>query len=150
MYKDNLSPEGEQELIDLIIEELETGYDDYVCDLHNRVFNEDYFIIGTYDAKKWLEANYGVFEGIETIREYEQDNFGEVNTDFSDPEKVVNILVYILGEELIYEIEALNDHYDEKMSDEVREAALAELKPQGSEETVVKMLKDQLENDEED
>ena len=35
------------------------------------------------------------------IKEYENDNFGSVNTDFSDPEKVVNMYVYIIGEDIV-------------------------------------------------
>ena len=38
---------------------------------------------------------------IEFIKKYENDNFGEVNTDFSDAEKVVNMYVYIIGEEIV-------------------------------------------------
>jgi len=69
-------------------------------DLHNEIFNTDYYIIGTYEAKKWLGAF--AFEAIEKIQEYENDNFGEVSTDLSDPEQVVNMYVYIIGEQLIY------------------------------------------------
>ena len=74
---------------------------DNLDDLHYHCFNTDYFIIGTYQAKKWLGDN--VFEIIEVIREYEQNNFGEVNTDFSDPEKIVNMYTYIIGEEIVEE-----------------------------------------------
>ena len=73
-------------------------------ELHNEVFNTDYYIIGTYDAKKWLSDE--VFNIINIIKEYENDNFGEVNTDFSDPEKVVNMYVYIIGEYIV------NAYYD--------------------------------------
>ena len=31
----------------------------YGCDLHHEIFNTDYYIIGTYQAKKWLEENVG-------------------------------------------------------------------------------------------
>ena len=68
-------------------------------DLHHYAFNEDYFIIGTYKAKQWLGDM--VFDVIEHIREYEELHFGEVSTDFSDPEKVVNMYVYIIGEEIV-------------------------------------------------
>ena len=44
-----------------------------------------------------------VFEVIEHIREYEEFQFGEVNTDFSSPEKVVNMYAYIIGEEIVQE-----------------------------------------------
>jgi len=72
---------------------------DNLDDLHHEIFNTDYYIIGTYEAKKWLGDE--VFNIIDTIKQYENDNFGEVNTDFSDPEKVVNMYVYIIGEEIV-------------------------------------------------
>ena len=68
-------------------------------DLHHHAFNNDYYIIGTYQAKKWLGDE--VFEIINIIKEYENDNFGEVNTDFSDAEKVVNMYTYIIGEDVV-------------------------------------------------
>ena len=68
-------------------------------DLHHEIFNTDYYIIGRYEAKKWLGDQ--VFNIIEIIKEYEQFNFGEINTDFSEPEKVVNMYVYIIGEEIV-------------------------------------------------
>ena len=81
----------------------ETGLNIDVSDLHHYLLNQDYFIIGTYKAKKWLGSE--VFDAIETIREYEQSNFGEVSTDFSNPEKVANMYAYILGEEILSESE---------------------------------------------
>ena len=74
-------------------------------ELHYEIFNTDYYLIGTYKAKKWLSDK--VFDVIEFIKEYEQDNFGEVSTDFSDAEKVVNMYVYIIGEEIV------NNYYEE-------------------------------------
>ena len=71
----------------------------FISDFENRAFNQDYYIIGTYKAKQWLGSE--VFDVIETIREYEQSNFGQVSTDFSDPEKVANMIAYILGEEIL-------------------------------------------------
>ena len=68
-------------------------------DLHHHAFNEDFYIIGTYQAKQWLGDM--AFDVIEHIREYEEFNFGEVNTDFSSPEAVVNMYVYIIGEEIV-------------------------------------------------
>ena len=70
-------------------------------DLHHEIFNTDYYIIGRYEAKKWLGDQ--VFNVIETIKEYEEFNFGEVNTDFSEPEKIVNMYVYIIGEQIVQE-----------------------------------------------
>jgi len=68
-------------------------------DLHYHAFNTDYYIIGTWQASQWLGAH--AFECIGIIRDYEMDNFGEVSTDFSDPEKVVNMYAYIVGETVV-------------------------------------------------
>tara|TARA_R100001440_G_C2490036_1_gene114892 strand:+ start:84 stop:419 length:336 start_codon:yes stop_codon:yes gene_type:complete len=83
--------------------------DDSYEDLHHECFNTDYYIIGTYKATKWLGEQ--VFNVIEYIKEYENNNFGEVTTDFSDPEKIVNMYVYIIGEEIVY-------NYKEKLEKE--------------------------------
>tara|TARA_R100000995_G_scaffold22503_1_gene9650 strand:+ start:260 stop:655 length:396 start_codon:yes stop_codon:yes gene_type:complete len=102
-----------QDVISYIVQQLEdeVGLDNDVSDLHHYLVNEDYFIIGTYQAKQWLGSH--VFDVIETIREYEQSNFGEVSTDFSDPEKVANMYAYILGEEILSE----SNIYQEIQSD---------------------------------
>ena len=112
-----------------IIEALENGYTGYYCDLHNEVFNTDYYIIGTYEAKKALEE-YGVFDVIEKVQTYEKDNFGEIYTDLSDPEKLVNMLYYIIGEEVLYEMmdgievweENWNNRADEETNAEILKA----------------------------
>ena len=70
-------------------------------ELHNEIFNTDYYIIGTYEAKQWLGDQ--AFDVIGIIQEYEKDNFGEVTTELDSPEKVVNMYVYIVGEDLINE-----------------------------------------------
>jgi len=116
------------ELIEKAIEHLEYTPDCFGADLHNEIYNSDYFIIGRFEAKEYLEANYGVFEAIEKIREYEMDNFGEVNTDLSEPEKVLNMLVYILGEEVLAESETLKEKWNEQLTEEDCKAIISELK----------------------
>jgi len=76
--------------------------DDFdVSELHNAAFNEDYYIIGTYQATQWLGDR--AFEVINIIKDYEQSNFGEVFTDLSSPEAVVNMYTYIVGEQVVFE-----------------------------------------------
>ena len=70
-------------------------------ELHHEAFNQDYYIIGTYQATQWLGDR--AFEIINFIKDYEQDNFGEVHTDLSSPESVVNMYTYIVGEQVVYE-----------------------------------------------
>ncbi len=104
-----------------IIEALKDGYDGYYCELHNEVFNTDYYIIGTYQAKEALKE-YDVFEALEKVQTYEKDNFGEVNTDLSNPEKLINMLYYIIGEEVLFEmmdgIEAWEKNWNNQADEE--------------------------------
>ena len=92
-----------EEAREAIIEALENEYNGYYCDLHQEVFNTNYYIIGTYEAKKALEE-YGVFDAIAKVQTYEKDNFGEIYTDLSDPEKLINMLYYIIGEEVLFKM----------------------------------------------
>jgi len=94
-------------------EEIKEHFDDFledhdkewieenIDDIHHYAFNEDYYIIGYYQARVWCGDE--VFNIIETIREYEESNFGEVTTDFSDAEKVVNMYTYIVGEQVVHD-----------------------------------------------
>ena len=116
----NKEQEMREEAREDIIEALQ-GYSGYYSDLHNEVFNTDYYIIGSYNAKKALEE-FGIFEAIEKVQAYEKDNFGEVITDLSDPEKLVNALYYIIGEEVLFEmmdgIEAWEENWNNLADEE--------------------------------
>jgi|TARA_B100000085_G_scaffold149872_1_gene136254 hypothetical protein len=74
---------------------------DNMDDLHHECFNTDYYIIGTQKAIDWMGTKS--WDIINHIKDYEQDNFGECTTDLSNPEKVVNMYVYIIGEEVVSE-----------------------------------------------
>ena len=100
--------ELKQDVKDYIIQQLndDVGLDQHISDLHHYLLNEDYFIIGYYQAEQWLKKD-SIFNAIETIKEYEESNFGKVSTDLSSSESVANMLAYILGEEILYN----NDTY---------------------------------------
>lgn len=124
--------EMKKEAIADIIETLENGYDGYYCDLHNEVFNTDYYIIGTYQAKEALKE-YDVFEALELVQNYEMDNFGEVNTELNNPEKLINMLYYIIGDEVISEMFDIiedfgNKWWDEEADEETNKFIIEELK----------------------
>lgn len=92
--------------IDYLVENKESC-NTYGCELHNEIYNMDYYIIGTYKAKIELEK-FGVFEAIEKVIEYEKSNFGEVTTEIHEPERLLNMLAYIIGEEFLSNSETLN------------------------------------------
>lgn len=105
------------------------GQEVEASELHYHLYNEDYFIIGYYQAEEFLKK-YGIFAAIEKIKQYEQYNFGEVNTDFSDSEKVANMFAYIVGEEALAECETLQKNWDKKLTDKQLDKIAAELKAQ--------------------
>ena len=116
--------------INAIIDCLEDGYDGYYSDLHNEVFNTDYYVTGTAEAKNILGED--VFDAIDRIYTYENDTLGEVLTDLSNPVKIVNMLFYIIGEEIMYDNDEFNkiltEHWDEHANEETNMELIKVLK----------------------
>lgn len=104
------------------------GANNYGCDLHNDLFNSDYYIIGYYQAEEWLKKNTGVFNAIGIIQEYENDNFGEVCTHLDSAEQVVNMIVYIAGEEILQNSKRLQNKLDDRLTEEDIKAIISEIK----------------------
>lgn len=109
-----------------IIECLEDGYTGYYCDLHNEIFNTGWYrnleptsILAKNEAATLLGDN--VYEAIGRIYEYEKDNFGEVFTDLSNPARVISMLYYLIGEDVLYNNSEVNDILSEKWDDKADE-----------------------------
>lgn len=109
---------------------LEEGYTGYYCDLHNEVFNTNYYIIGRKEAKDALEE-YDVFDAIELVQNYEKEQFGEQFTDLSDPEKLINMVYYVIGDEVMAEVceksKTIDDKWNEEADDDTNNIILAEI-----------------------
>ena len=104
-----------------IIEKLEEGYDGYLCDLHNEVFNMEMYTNNRDEAIKILDS-LGTYSVIEEITRYEQDNFGEVNTHrLASPCDVLTMFYYILGEEALAELTEDVPEFDELWDEELTE-----------------------------
>ena len=118
-----------------IIEALTDGkYSGYYCDLQNHLFNEDYHYCYNGHAEEVLNA-IGVFDAISVIVEYENGYFGEVNTDFTNPCKVANMLYYIVGEEVLFDLfdgcELLDEVWNDEATKETNKALVQWLKENG-------------------
>ena len=99
-----------------IIDALRNGDVHDIDDMHNDIFNMDYYDDinpnNDVDRARALErfgSSEEVFEGIGRVYTYEMDNFGEVYTNLENPASVLNMLYYIAGEETLY---AINDFYE--------------------------------------
>lgn len=79
-------------------------------DLHFECFNSDYYIIGYFNAEQWLKKhNISTFEGISFVQDYERDNFGDEGVrNYDNAETLVNMITYILGEEIIYNLDSVS------------------------------------------
>ena len=91
-------------ILEYAIEQLdsEVGLDGYIEELHHHLFNEDYFIIGTYKASKFIGEDLG--DILRVCIDFEKD-MGIFDESFYmtilEPEKVVNKLAYVVGYEIL-------------------------------------------------
>jgi len=124
----DLNNDVRSELINFTIDRLKDLSSSSVhgCDLHYEIFNTDYYIIGRYQAEKWLEQ-VGTFWAIGEIKEYEEDQFGEVTTDLGEAERVVNMFVYIVGELILQESETLSNNWDNILDEDQFNEIIEEL-----------------------
>ena len=80
------------------------GIKDYTFeDVFNDLFNSDYYIISYKEAEEALKE-YGIFKALEEVQEFDVENFGEWDTDYTDPEKVANMLEYIHANEYMQDV----------------------------------------------
>lgn len=126
MCKATLYDTMRNEAREAIIECLKDGYTGYYCDLHNEVFNTGWYRNlepTSIRAKNKAATLLGkdVYEAIGRVYEYEKDNFGEVFTDLSNPARVISMLYYLIGEEVLYNDSEVNDILSEKWDDEADE-----------------------------
>ena len=97
-------------------------------ELHNRLFNEDYFIIYHSEAEKFLASTEeGVFGAIERVNEYERDNFGQVGHNGDGAEGFANMYAYIEGEEILAESETLQGKWNETLTEDDIKQIIEEL-----------------------
>tara|TARA_R100001443_G_scaffold26442_2_gene39680 strand:+ start:186 stop:596 length:411 start_codon:yes stop_codon:yes gene_type:complete len=104
------------------------GLDNYIhygADLHHYLFNEDYFIIGHYQAQQFLGDHS--FRAIEYVQDYEKDNFGEVSTEIND-EKIANMFAYIAGEEILSRSKHLERCWDKPLNENSLKIIAMEIK----------------------
>lgn len=101
--KPEIFEEVENQLIDALISHDLHGVS--TVDMHHIVYNQSETYVYIADAERDLEQ-IGTFLAIRTVMEYEQDNLGQVAPalQYGDPCWVANMVVYILGEALIYHL----------------------------------------------
>ena len=104
-----------------IIERLEEGYDGYLCDLHNEVFNTEMYETNTAKATRILDGLGSYSVVAETVK-YEQGIFGQTSVEkYSDPCLVLSMLWYMVGQEALAELGEDVPEFDELWNEELTE-----------------------------
>lgn len=112
-----------EDAINALIDCLADGYEGDYDELHNEVFNSDYYVRSDNTAKMILDDE--AFDAIGKVQDYEMSMFGSVTTDLSCPSDVVNMLYSIIGEEIMTDI---YDYYYGQVDAEMRSEMLETLK----------------------
>ena len=117
-YFNNLGKEHQKELLELVKEELlhnclynDTISERYfdVSDFHQKLFNQDYYFVYTSDCNNFINSQFdNSFNAIDIVKDYEESNFGSFNTHIT-PFRIANMLIYIIGEDLIYNVLNIED-----------------------------------------
>jgi len=92
------------ELLEHVINTIQDQELDNFDDLHHYAFNDDYYIIGYYQADQWFKKHdISAWEAIADAIEWQYDVFGEcqLKPENINSEKIVNLYVYIMGEQLL-------------------------------------------------
>ena len=104
-----------------IIDKLEEGYEGYLYDLHNEVFNTEMFEPCADKAVKILDE-LGGYSVVTEVIKYEEDNFGQTSADkYDNPCWVLSMFWYIVGEEALAELGEDVPEFDELWDEELTE-----------------------------
>ena len=103
------------------------GNTEYGCDLVNTLFKSNHYTYAIPQTEQDT-ADLGVWDCLQLVHNYEQWNFGELNTKL-EPFAVANMVNYILGSSLFNESEHLrSEAWDDYLTEEDLEAIQAELR----------------------
>ena len=96
----------------------------YAYDIHNELYGaQQYYIL--YARAKEATAELDTWECIGAVQKYEQDQFGAVYTPLSDACRVSNMVVSIMGYELLDAIYGDTRYFGDKWNDQLSDDDLA-------------------------
>lgn len=101
--KPEILNEVEAQLINAFVDGILDGVS--TADMHHAVYNRDQTYIYYVDAERALEQ-LGTLLAVRAVMEYEQLQFGQTSPaeQYGNPCWVADMMVYILGEALIYHV----------------------------------------------
>jgi hypothetical protein len=119
-----------REIIDYIMQQLPLYPENFIFQfdddgyldckqIFQEIFNTGNIITTDNEAREWIDNDIDVLlHCIDTVKEYENETFGFMATNVGSVLKIVNMYVYILGEEILpTALEKLYHEKCEKMLD---------------------------------
>ena len=107
------------------IKDMIMDYEDvYGCDLAHEMYNNDYYIIGTYKARQFLKKYFD--DMTECLEQYEEE-VGETYPDITNSEKLATLLALSVAEDVLCESKTLDEYWDCRLTEENLEAIKEEL-----------------------
>lgn len=97
----------------------------YTCDAMHELFNHDYYITGTKEAKKFLKQN--IDELFEALEQYQFD-FGEPYPYITDPERLATLVVLYTAENIWCQLSTVNKYWDDRLTNEILQEIKKELR----------------------
>ena len=120
MYSREIRNLIKDEIKDMIMD-----YEDvYGADLAYEMYNNDYYIIGTYKAKQFLKEYFD--DMTECLEQYEEE-FGETYPDITNAEKVATLLALFVAQDILNESKTLDECWGRRLTEENLEAIKEEL-----------------------
>lgn len=97
---------------------------EYGCDLAYCMYNNDYYIIGTYKAKQFLKEYFD--DMCECLEEHKEE-FGTQYEYMTDPERLASLLTLFVAQDVLRESKTLDRRWDSRLSSEDLEQIAEEL-----------------------
>ena len=101
MFSSEIKKEIANEMF-ISFKDYESIQDMYLCDIANEFYNNDYYIIGIYQAKEWLKKYFD--DMLEVIEYWEYETGEPYGQMITDVEKLVTLVAYTVADTILYEV----------------------------------------------
>ena len=106
------------------IKDYESIQDMYLCDVANEYYNNDYYIIGIYQAKEWIKK---YFDDMLEVIEYWEDETGEqYGQMITEVEKLATLVAYTVADTILNEVYEFLGYDNDEICTEVMEMEIIE------------------------
>jgi hypothetical protein len=117
------------ELADLIANEIYSMLDNHVDveipELAYKMYNEDYYIIGTYQAAEFCKTYF--HEMLDTLEDY-QEEFGEAYKNIQNSENVASLIALKTCEKILNNCDTIQKNWDNELNEDMIKEIKEELK----------------------